>query len=406
MPAEVVHELAGLVDKSLVQQQEQPDGTARFTMLETVREYARERLEASGEADLVRQQHLAYFVGLAERAAPEIRGPRQREWLDILELEHSNLRAALDWSTQQGEVVLGLRLAGALWRFWHVRGHLSEGRARLAHLLDLSERLSDIPGAVAARAEALYGAGVLARFQSDFASARALHEEALACWRTLGDLSGIGYALLTLGYYTMLMVDPAGETGDLDSAQRLLEEGLEAQRNARDRLGVAWLASHLGCVRAALGDRRDGRRLVEEGLATFRAAGEQIGASWALRYLAQIACDEGDHKSATSLLRESLAVSHGLGDRRHVAQLLDAFGEVAAAQMQPEHALCLTGAADSLRQAIGSALAPFDRARVYRWLEPAKQVLGETAETAWREGRSMSFEQAVAYALEQPDTPV
>jgi predicted ATPase len=174
-----------LVDKSLLRRMESSDSEPRFVMLETVREYVLERLEASGETDLLRQWHAGYFVALTEAAEPHIIGTDQAAWLNRLEAEHDNLRAALEWLLKHREVEAGLRLAGVLWIFWNVRGYRSEGRRWLEEALERSEGAT-----TAMRAKALNGAGGLAYSQGDYAQATALYEQSLALWQELGDLQG------------------------------------------------------------------------------------------------------------------------------------------------------------------------------------------------------------------------
>jgi predicted ATPase len=172
--------VASLVDNSLLRQQEQGEGQPRFQMLETIREYGLECLLASGEAEATRLAHAGYYRALAERAEPELTGPQQAVWLGRLEQEHDNLRAALEWLAQRGEAEQGLRVGGALWRFWVVRGYLREGQERLAGLLGLAGASTR----TVARAKALTGAGTLTHNRGDYVAARALFEESLAALKS------------------------------------------------------------------------------------------------------------------------------------------------------------------------------------------------------------------------------
>ena len=198
---EVLDVLASLMDKSLLHRAETKDGEVHFWMLETVKEYVLERLEAAGEEEEIRRAHATHYLALAEEARPELQGPRQTEWFDRLENEHDNLRTALRWAFEGGDPEMALRLTAKLWWFWYKRGHLSEARRWLEEALENSA--SPTP----ARAEALDGAGVLARNQSDYEQAQAWLEECLILRRKLGDKAGTSTVLIDLGTV-------AGDRGD------------------------------------------------------------------------------------------------------------------------------------------------------------------------------------------------
>ena len=316
---DVLEALQGLVDKSLAQRDAGAGGgTAaelRFAMLETIREFALERLARGGEeADVRAREHAATYLELAQTGEPHLRGPAQLVWLARLEREHDNLRAALEWLEQRGQVEAALRLGGALWRFWMMRGYLSEGHARLAGLLARAEGVAGGAGRVdpAAHAEALLGAGVLAIFQGDLDVARSLQERALPLWREAGDELGVAYARFMLG-------NIAYSRGDLAAARPLLEEGLAAQRAAGDRRGVAWVAGALGRTLGAAGEYDAARPLIEERLAICRELGDRLGVSLALWFLAELAFDRGDAEGAAALRREALELCRELDDRTYVA---------------------------------------------------------------------------------------
>jgi tetratricopeptide (TPR) repeat protein len=365
------------------------EGAARYRLLETLREYAQERLEAGGEAPATRGRHAAYYLSLAERAAGGIRGPRSGDWFALLEREHGNLRAALDWSAECGAVGDGLRLCAALWRFWWIRGHLGEGRARLEHFLGRAGAVGPSREDTEAHAVALYGAGLIARYQGDFGAARAFHTEALVRWRGVGDTEGVGQALLLLGTLEY-------QAGSAAAARRRYEQGLAAVRAAGDRAGAVWATIQLGAAVAALGDGARGRALLEEGLAGARALGEQVAEAWALRLLATVACDAGDPAAARTLLRRSLAISQELGDRRHTAHILELLGEVEAAHGRLDLALRLAGNAHRRRAALGSPPYPRDAARLRRWLEPALAAAGDAGRAAWAAGEAEADDRADA----------
>ncbi|OGG56550.1 MAG: hypothetical protein A3F84_22560, partial [Candidatus Handelsmanbacteria bacterium RIFCSPLOWO2_12_FULL_64_10] len=302
--------LESLVSKSLLRQEEVA-GEPRFIMLETIQEYALERLTESGEAEAMRRQHAEYFLALAEGAETELRGPQQALWLNRLEEEHDNLRAALRWSIERGEAEQGLRLGGALWRFWEVHGYLTEGRERLAGLLTLT----GTSGRTAARAKALNGAGVLASRQGDYAAARALHEESLAIRRTLDDKQGIAWSLNNLGLV-------AADQGDYAAARALHEESLAIRRTLDDRQGIAASLNNLGLVVANQGDHARARALYEESLGILGALGNRQGIANLLNNLGNVAYGQGDCAAARALYEESLAIRRALGDRWGISNSL------------------------------------------------------------------------------------
>jgi tetratricopeptide (TPR) repeat protein len=218
---DVLEGLTSLVDKSLVRRTEPSDGQPRFSMLETIREFAQEQLGAGGDLDLVRRRHAEHFLGLAVEAEAHLTGDDQRAWLDRCDREHANIRAALRWAIEAGEAGGAQESAGSLWRFWQQRGHLAEGRRWLEEILAMPSRQGPTPG----RAKALTGAGGIAWWQNDHDAARAFYEEALAIERELGDPGRMAEAL-----YNEAFVVAAG--GDLEFAARLLDESLDLFRRA------------------------------------------------------------------------------------------------------------------------------------------------------------------------------
>jgi tetratricopeptide (TPR) repeat protein len=281
---DVVEGVAALVDRSLLRREDRTADEPRFGMLETIREYGLEQLEACGEAAEIRRRHAAHYLALAEAAEPELTGPRQAAWLDRLEAEHDNLRAALRWAVEQGEAELGLRLGGALWRFWYVRGYLTEGRERLAELL----AAAGAPGQTAARARALRGLGIVAEAQGDYAVARRHYEEALALMRELGDRRGIALSLNNLG-------DVARDRGDYAAARALHEESLAIGRELGDR-AIAWILESFAML------------ALREGATRNRAA-RLLGAAEALREAIGAPLSPGerpDHDRAVAAVRGEL----------------------------------------------------------------------------------------------------
>jgi predicted ATPase/class 3 adenylate cyclase len=389
---DVLDGIASLVDKSLLRQEDGPDGEPRLTTLETIREYALEWLEASGEAAELRRRHADYCVMLAERAAPELRGHGQAACLARLEADHDNLRAALRWAIEQGEVESGLRLAGALAWFWYVHGHWTAGLGWLEAALAASDGAS-----ASTRATALDGAGFLALVLGDRLRATTLLEHGLALFRDLADARGIARSLGRLGLV-------ARNAGAYARATALLEESLGLYRGLGDTKGIATALWQLGSVARDRGDYARATPLFAESLALYQDLGDTRGVSIALTDLGLAAHARGESERAATCLEESLALSRGLGDRRHAAEVLEALARVVRAQGQPERAAQLLGAAEALREAVGAPRPAGQRAAYEHDLVGVQACLANQAfAAAWAIGRAMTLEQAVAYALdEQP----
>jgi predicted ATPase/class 3 adenylate cyclase len=388
--ADVLDLLTHLLDKSLVVEDEL-DGAARYRLLQTLRQYRQQKLAASGAAERIRERHAAYYLAVAEAAAPQLVGADQLPRLARLDREHDNLRAALDWCAASGRAEPGLRLGVALWRFWEARGHRTEGRARLAQLLAL-------PGAAARsalRASALSAAQVLAHQQGDWAAARELEAESLVISRALRDPAGEARSLYHLGVIAYMEGDPAAARGPL-------EEALALQRDLHDRAPMAWSLRFLGMVAFDHGDLPLAEALMEESLALSRAAGERRGIAVSLGGLGRVALEQGRVALAGTRLREGLALLRDLRDGYLIALALASFALEAAAQGRAARAVRLAGAAEALADAIGTPLPPPVTAPVQRWLAPARQALNEEVQAAaWAAGQAMSLEQAVADALEE-----
>ena len=319
--------LGSLVDSSLLRQDEH-DGEPRFAMLETIREYGLERLADSGEEPAVRQSLAAYFLALAQAAEPELTSPTQLAWLERLETEHSNLRAALGWALEH-DAETALRLAGALWRFWRYRAHFTEGRQWLEWAL-----AGDPVGTSRDRAKAQRGAGVLALQQSDFNRATGLLEEALARYRELGDEHGVADSLGVLGNVAL-------EQGDLSRAESLFAEALELWRGLEVTYGIAAALDNLGSVAAQRGELERAMALKEESLARYRELRDEWHVARLLNNLGYAASEAGALNRAAPLLEEALAIWTGMEDRHGVAYVLDNQGRVAQGRGELECAAAL-----------------------------------------------------------------
>jgi non-specific serine/threonine protein kinase len=318
---DVLDLLSTVVNKSLVLLEVASD-SPRYRLLETVRQYARERLAVAGEAVQVGDQHLAWCLALAEQAEEALAGPEQDVWLVRLEVEHDNLRAALTWVRDRGVWEAGVQLAGALWRFWQTRSYLSEGRGWLEEVLAKSGT-SVMPAAL--RAHALYGTGNLARMQGDFARAVVLLEESLAIYRDLGDKGRIAQSLDLLGFV-------ASNQGDYARAVALHEESLALDRELGDKSGIASSLNGLGIVASNQGDYARAVALHEESLAISRYLGDKDTIAKTLAFLGNVAYSQGDRARASALYGESLAISRKEGDKVGTAWALSGLGEVAYSQ--------------------------------------------------------------------------
>jgi predicted ATPase/DNA-binding CsgD family transcriptional regulator/DNA-binding XRE family transcriptional regulator len=377
--------LASLIDQSLLQQMAEPEGDPRYVMLETIREYGLERLAASGETEDARREHGIHFLALAEQAAPAWWGPEPRPWLERLEAEHDNLRAALGWAVEQADVEFGFRLASALHWFWRVRGPVSEGRQWAERVLARCAA-----AAPALHARLLTGAGDLAMVEHDYLRAVALHEESLEVTRELGDRRILAWAL---GFRGLTAV----HEGDLERADDLLTRSLTEAREAGD---VHWIIGALD-TRASIasrhGDLDRAVALLEEAL----AAGREAGAAWhvanVLSHLGDVAAELGDDERADRLYRDSLGQLWEIGDRRDFAGALAGFAGLVARRGDAERGARLCGVVDALLQIGGVNLPPFGQTSYERALAAARDGLGDAAFAAARAaGRALPPEAILA----------
>jgi non-specific serine/threonine protein kinase len=318
LAADVLDLLTGLVDKSLVLAEGQGTDT-RYRLLETIRQYAGEKLLAAGEAEAVRDRHLDWYLALAEEAKPELLGPNQVAWLDRLEREQDNLRAALEWALDRGSADRALRLAGAAWRLWHVRDNPNEGREWLLRVLAM-------PGAGAptrARAEALDGACELVmRSRAADPAVPRLGEECLAIYRSLGDRRGTAWARCHLAAN-------AAWAGNTMQAEELAAEALTLAREADAQWVVAQALEALGLVAGFRGDYPLARRRVEESVAIFRAFGDRRAIGHGLGYLAWSTCEQGDAVATRTYLSEWLTLARELRSKSQTWSALYGLGLVA-----------------------------------------------------------------------------
>ncbi len=399
----------------------------RFGMLETIREYALERLAESGERDQVRRQHAAYFLMGADVPLAQMRISQQSVWLESLEAELENLRAALAWCQDVREPELGLSAAGLLSWFWVVRGYVTEGRRQLTGLLALAS-----PAPSPLRAGALGTIGLLALHQADYARARALFEESLAIRRSLGDPTGLLSPLSNLGAVAM-------QEGDLALAEAYFQETLSIQQSIEDRVGIAEslnslanlahergdlegarsfyerslslqqtampyradvVLHNLGVVAQEQGELTEARQLFQESIALKRTLDDRPGLALSLAKLGEVVSSIGDPGQAHAALSESLRLLREIGDRPGIAFVLERFAMTAAAHREPLRALRLGGAADALRVFIGVPLGAGARRSFLDSLQEARSRLaGEAADRAWADGQALPLEVAITEAL-------
>jgi len=425
--------LTSLVDKNLVQRMDRAQSAARFTMLETIREYASECLVASDEQSATRRAQAAYCLVLAEEGNPDLSPADRVEWLAGCDVEVDNFRCALDWLFESQDLDWGLRLCVALFRFWDMREHLTEGRARLETILRLAgterprerarvlhflgalvsahgdypaaerflkqslslyEELADQSG-IAASLNAL---AVSARDRGDYAAAQTYFERSLACWRLLSDRLAIARCLHNLSNVVKVR-------GDYPRAQWALREATDIFVELGDGNGAAWSINQQGDIARAQGDTIAARELYERALFAFREAGDQWGSARSLSDLGSIDCERGNHPAARAAYREALEIFARLGHRRGTARALEGIACLALAQGQAARALKLAAAAMHLRQLISTPLPRTEQLKLDQTLLPAWEALSDLqGKSAWAEGFAMSLEKAVQYSLEEPSS--
>ena len=436
---EVLDLLSRLADKSLVVVDRPDGGEVRYRLLETIRQYAHEKLEQSGEVKETRNRHLNYFVQWAENADPCLGGGEQILWLQRFEIEHDNLRAALEWSQAASETgELGLRLAAASGSFWGLHDHISEGRMRLATAL----ANKGAQGQTLARADALHRACLLAFYQSDYSVTRTLAEEsldisgkqgpagrlgvanalemlaevasetgdystafklyekALLLYREVGNLGSIGATLKMLGWSAM-------RTGDYGQARLWLEEALVVCRQTGDLHQITSTLAGLGELATRTGHYKSADGLLEESLNICRRIGEKWNIAIVLGSLGWAALRRQDFGKMRELLRESLSIRRETGDRGGMAWCLEKLAEAASLQGGQQKAARIFGAASALRAPVGSVIDPADIPDHDRLVSELQTALGKEAfAVAWAEGKSMPLDEVIAYALSEPESSI
>ena len=428
---DVLEGLSSLVDKNLIQSVDRVQSQPRFVMLETIREYALECLLESGEQSATRRAHAAYSLVLAEEGNPELSPADRASWLMRCDAEVDNLRFALDWLFQTHDLHWTLRLCVALFRFWDMREHLSEGRARLEtvlrmagtertkerarvllflgalassqgdypaaeHFLQQSLSLYEEEGDQPGIAASLNALAVSARDRGDYASAQSNFERSLACWRMLSDPLAMARCLHNLANVVKVR-------GDYPRARWALREAADIFEKVGDRTGAAWSINQQGDIARATGDVVTSRGLYQRALSLFRELGDPWGSARSLTDLGHIDCEQGDHLAAQTEYREALDTFASLGHRRGVARALEGFACLALARGQAARALTLAAAAAKLRELISAPLQKAEQLKLDGTLLPAWKSLSEIeGKDAWTIGSEMSIERAIEYSLDDP----
>ena len=423
--------LSSLVGQNLVQRVDRAEAEPRFAMLETIRDYAFERLIESGEQAAARRAHAAYCLVLAEEGNPELSPADRSRWLTQCDAEIDNFRFALDWLFQTMDLDWGFRLCVGLFRFWDMREHLTEGRTRLErilrlagadrtkerarvaqfigaltsaqgdypaaeHFLQLSLTLYEELGDESGIAASLNALAVSARDRGDYVSAQSNFERSLACWRLLPDRSAIARCLHNLANVVKVR-------GDYSRARWALREATEIFEELGDRSGAAWSMNQQGDIEREQGHMEEARGLYQRALAAFREVGDPWGSARSLTDLGCIDCEQGDHVAARAAYHEALEMFANLGHQRGIARVLEGSACLAIARGDVARALTLAAAAAHLRQLISAPLPQAEQQKLERTLLPAWESLGEAeGKGAWAQGSAMSLEQSTQYSQEEP----
>ncbi len=389
-PITVLDGLQYLVDNSLLRQTEGDNDNPRFVMLETIREYAVERLRASDEADVLQAKHRAYFVGLTEEAAPELAGGAdQIAWFGRIGAELDNIRVVLRWGAEHDDAGIMLRIGVALREFWMTRAHLIEGRRWLETALELDNNQSpDVDDVL--RGNALTTAGWMAANGRDYVGAELLFDRSLILARRTEDPQQI---IAVLG----VMGQAARMQGDSQKALHLYEESVSLSRIEGDTRGVAWGLCNLGIIAHGARETARAAAFLHEGVLAAETTGDLICRAWCLTFLARIAKDRGDHEHSVDLFEETLLLFRDVGHTDGIAFTLEGCAGFYLTTGDMRSAACLFGAAEALRDAINRPQSPY-----VQDLDP--DDVRQTSllwRTAWAEGRRLSVEQAIAYVIEQ-----
>jgi non-specific serine/threonine protein kinase len=369
--------------------EEDADGAHRYKMLQTVRQYALEKLIYFGIEPAAKQRHRDFFLQFAERAAPELLRSGQSEWIRRLEMEHDNLRAALDTCRQDPDAAdVELRLVGSAWQFWFFSSYLKEGRDHLTRALSRGSE----PAAL--QAKALVGLGVIAYFQGDLATAQEACERALDP-SEIADSWSLGVALIITGVL-------ANYRGELAVARGKFEQSLDLARSDGDLWLEAIALSDLGFCALNIGDAVRARELCEQSLVIARKNGEKWCIFNSLYSLGLVTIARGANGEAREMFREAMSISGELGHKISIALCMDGLAGAWGAHGELERAALLFGAAAAWREKIGIQVPPAFRAAYDHGIAAVRAAMGDPAfEAKWSEGQTMSFEEAIDFALQE-----
>lgn len=389
LPLDVFDVLTSLVDKSLIQQKESLEGEPRFIMLETLYEYATERLKESGEAEKIYKAHAEYFVQLAERAEPEMRLSQQLYWFRVIETEYENMRTVLKWSLADGDATLGGRLAAALYLFWFAYGHHAEGHHWTQQML---AHVESIPAMYQARL--IFAAGHMT-FLYDFETAKHYFKRALALSRDAGDKVNSAWSLVFVGYTRM---------NELETAVSLIEEGLSLFRELNHKPGIAQALNIIGEVTRLKGDDERAKRAYEECLVVSQETGETRRLGFLLGNLAFIAQHEGDYERATDLGKQALRIAFELNNRLDIADIMAGLAGIMGETGQPERAARIFGSWEAALERMGAVSQPTNKPEFERSIAAVRAQLDpKIFAAAWAEGRTISLEQSILSILENSE---
>ncbi|MEA2633681.1 MAG: hypothetical protein QOH92_448 [Chloroflexota bacterium] len=384
---DVLDALDQLADQSLLRRL--PDfEEPRFLMLQTIRDFASERLEESGEAHLVRDRHLEAFIALAQEAQPYLFGARRKEWLDRLEEDHDNFRAALDWAVSSGDGRRAMDLSAGVWRFWQMRGHLHEGRRRMDEVLAMPNS-GEFPKE---RLAALEAAGGLAYWQGDMNVAQRFYDECIELTRQLGDDRALANALYNAAFPRVVNREAIAD------AKPMLEEALPLFRKTGDETGVARVLWGIGNALFFGKQFADARPVLEEAVALNRKLDDQFGLGWSIHTLGLVTFNLGDFQRARQSWTEAIQLFAAAGDVPGIVLQLDNLSALARHDGDFERAARLWGAASTLQESSGTGLGRMLREEEGR--TGTEGLDGDEAARVLAEGQAMSLEQAVAYALQ------
>ena len=426
--ADIFDLMSSLVDKSLVQQRPHDTDEPRFRMLETIREYAVERLQQSGEEAATKRAHAAYCLVLAEEGNPDLAEPERSAWLTRCDIEHDNFRAALDWLFQNRDLDWSFRFCIALFRFWDMREHSAEGWGRLERLLEMAgtefpreraktslflgafataqggfptatryleqgraiyEELGD-PSGVAVTVNAL---AIMSRDRGDYVTAQRYFERSLAYWRQVNDRLATARCLHNLGNVSRIC-------GDYISARMALAEAMQIFEVLGDDSGVAWALNQQGDIAREQGELAEARALYQRALSAFRSANDRWGQARSLADLGGIACELGEQSLAYEHYRESLDIFGALEHRRGIARVLEGLACVALHKGDARRALSVAAAASHLRHLVSAPLPSTEKLKLDQKMADVRQQLGEPeSQRVWEEGYAMNMEAAIRYAL-------